>query len=103
MGGGKVPECAAEYGVIDMAMEKEWSVYDNMRMTVCSSWRDGISVVYYKVGMCLQVVIKYCWNYHKFLLVTDIIMMTSLDVVFRYTYNKIFSLYNMQDEEKNET
>ena len=39
----------------------------------------------------------------KFLLVTDIIMMTRLDVVFRYTYRKIFSLYNIQDREKNET
>ena len=39
----------------------------------------------------------------KFLLVTDIIIMTRLGVVFKYTYGKIFSLYNNQDREKNET
>ena len=51
-------ECAGEYGVVDMAVEREWSVCDNMRMIVCSSWRDGLSVLYYKVVMCLQVDIK---------------------------------------------
>ena len=30
-------ECAGEYGVVDMAVEREWSVCDNMRMIVCSS------------------------------------------------------------------
>ena len=39
----------------------------------------------------------------KFLVVKDIIMMTRLGVVFRYTYRKMFSLYNNQDKEKNET
>ena len=27
MDGGKVPECAGEYGVIDMAVERESGVY----------------------------------------------------------------------------
>ena len=39
----------------------------------------------------------------KFLVVKDIVIMTRLDVVFSYTYRKIFSLCNIQDEEKNET
>ena len=39
----------------------------------------------------------------KFLVGEDFLIMTRLGVVFRYTYRKIFSLYNLQDREKNET
>ena len=31
MGGDKVPECAGEYGVVDMAVEREWGVCANMK------------------------------------------------------------------------
>ena len=39
----------------------------------------------------------------KFLVGEDFLIMTRLGVVFRYTYNKIFSLYNIQDRKKNKT
>ena len=39
----------------------------------------------------------------KLLVGEDFLIMTRLGVVFRYTYRKIFFLYNNQDRKKNET
>ena len=39
----------------------------------------------------------------KLLVGEDFLIMTRLSVVFRYTYRKIFFLYNNQDRKKNET